>query len=115
MENVKSINYLFKDNFGTSKMYQLEVKTCKETKMKVLGSDKKLREDILSRQIVSEKVNLMLNFINSCTEKYVNNKILDGFEFKILVEYNDSTSNLVYGKNKFPTNFSKFKDILGEI
>jgi hypothetical protein len=115
MDNVKSINYLYKDNFGTSKMYQLDVLTCKEIRMKTLGSDKKLREDILTKEELNKKASLLLNFISTCSEKYINNKILDGFEFKILVEYVDNTSKLIYGKNKFPANFSEFKYILGEI
>lgn len=116
MNKVKFINYLFKENFGKSKMYQLDVFNFREIKIKTLGSSKKITEDILTEDVLTVKLNRMINIINSWKDTYVDNRVLDGFEFKILVEYeNKELNSAVYGKNKFPLNFSDLSEMIGEI
>lgn len=115
MNKVKSINYLFKDNFRKSVMYQLDVINCKETNINILGSKKNIKEATIEDNLALKKMNLFMTLINSWNEKYINNKVLDGFELKILVEYENNKTKSVYSKNKFPPNFSEFKSLLGDI
>lgn len=113
MNKINTIEYVFNNSFKEIKMYKLEVLNLKETLINILFNKRDIKQNILTENKMNEKIYKILNMIDFWENEYINNNVLDGFEAKISIIYDDNTSRVIICKNNAPNNFSDFKNLLG--
>ena len=63
------------------------------------------------KRFVGEITKVIFNW----DDKYINNSILDGEEFRIKLVADNGKEKVIVGKNQFPSNYSEFKRIINEV
>ena len=67
--------------------------------------------DVDAREFVGQ----MSLVLSSWKEKYINNLILDGEEYRVKIVNDEGEERMLYGKNAFPENYGEFKKLIGEV
>jgi len=113
MKKIENIYYTSEDKLGISIMYTIDVKNKLERLIIIKRNKNDMQQKKLSEEELSDKLYSIENLTKDWEEKYENNAILDGIDYKFAIEYGDKTKKIVVGRNKFPNNYSKFLDIIG--
>ena len=111
---IKEIYYQERDGFLNEFMYSLSVDSLEENYVIVHQNNKMSGSKVLKEYQVKAKLRKIMNITKDYEDKYINDTIIDGKEYRIYIIYNNGKKRKIIGKNRYPEKFSRFLEIIKE-
>lgn len=113
-KNIKSLIYEKNFTLYPTEYFELEINEDRNT-LKYTDSMKNNKIENISDELVNEYFNQLFRIIYGWKNKYEDNTVVDGIEWKLQITYKNQEAKMFYGKNAFPNNFEYLDKIKKEM
>lgn len=110
MDEIKNFKMTLENYLGKTIIYEMNVDLKKEKIIKVMGQD--FIEKELESNDFEQKKDKIENCITNIDSEYINNKIIDGIEIKINIDYMNNKTKKIVCKNEIPKEVQELIEII---
>jgi hypothetical protein len=112
--NIKEIIITKNNMLSTTENFILKIEDGKNT-IEYSYSNKKSKCMYCSNELTLTFLDKLFRITDSWNEKYINNSILDGMEWRIIIKFKNEKFKSFSGKNDYPNNFEALDEIMKEL